>query len=77
MNLSNFQPGMTATIKGFDHCNRYYKQKLLAMGLVPGTQVTITKYSPFNDLIELMIDNFSLILRKSEAEILKINKVNM
>ena len=74
MKLANFYPGTTAIITGFEKCNRNYKQKLLAMGLTPGTMVTINKYSSFNDLVEIMVDNFSLILRKSEAEIIKITK---
>ncbi|MEE3002872.1 MAG: FeoA family protein [Pseudomonadota bacterium] len=77
MKLKNLKPGSTAKIFGFDICNRYYKQKLLAMGLVPGKEVVVAKYSSVSDLIEIVVDNFSLILRKSEAEIVQIEEACM
>jgi Fe2+ transport system protein FeoA len=77
MSINNLKPGTRATIFGFNQGNCIYKQKLMSMGLVPGAEFVISKLSPVSDMVEIIINDFSLILRSSEAEILKIDKVCM
>ncbi|MBT4803421.1 MAG: ferrous iron transport protein A [Legionellales bacterium] len=77
MSINNLKPGSRATVFGFNQGSCTYKQKLMSMGLVPGAEFIISKLSPVNDMVEIFINGFSLILRRSEAEILKIDKVCM
>lgn len=49
-----------------------YRRKLLAMGLLPGTEFTVSHIAPFGDPIEILVRGFSLCLRKNEAAILQI-----
>jgi len=44
-----------------------YRRKLLAMGLTPGTQFTVTRVAPLGDPVEIMVRGFKLSLRKDEA----------
>ncbi len=44
-----------------------YKKKLLAMGLTPGTEFTVTRVAPLGDPIEILVRGFKLSLRKDEA----------
>ena len=43
-------------------------QRLMALGLTPGTQVRIIRVAPFGDPIMLETDDFKVILRKDEAD---------
>lgn len=74
---ANLAAGTKARVAGFAVGNRPYKQKLLAMGIVPGVEFIIKRLSPVNDIMEIMLDNFCIILRQSEAAIIKITKVDM
>lgn len=77
MNISRIKPGSKAIINGFKSGNREYKQKLLSMGLVPGAILKINKLSSMTDIVEIAINNFSLILRLSEASIIDLIEVSM
>ena len=41
--------------------------RLLDMGLIPGAKVTVVKYAPMGDPMELNLYGYSLTLRKAEA----------
>ncbi|MBQ6094199.1 MAG: FeoA domain-containing protein, partial [Lachnospiraceae bacterium] len=43
------------------------RQHLLDMGLIPGAEVTVVKYAPMGDPIEVRIHGYELTLRLSEA----------
>ena len=42
-------------------------RRLLEVGLVPGTKVTLRRVAPLGDPIELKLRNFALSIRRSEA----------
>lgn len=42
--------------------------KLLEMGCLPGTQVTMTHIAPFGDPIAVKVSGYVLSMRKDEAE---------
>lgn len=55
-----------------DAAKKAYKQKLLAMGLTPGTEFTVTRVAPLGDPVEIRVRGFKLSLRKDEAEALVV-----
>jgi len=42
-------------------------RRLLEIGLVPGTKVTLCRVAPMGDPIELKLRNFALSIRRAEA----------
>lgn len=72
MHLHQLKKGSTAKITSFDNCDFHYRQKLIAMGLIPGAELTVSNTSPLCDLIELTVGNLVLALRKTEASILQV-----
>jgi ferrous iron transport protein A len=50
------------------HGARAVVRRLLEVGLVPGTKVTMTRVAPLGDPIELKVRNFALSIRRSEAQ---------
>ncbi len=42
-------------------------RRLLEIGLVPGTEVTLRRVAPMGDPIELKLRNFALSIRRAEA----------
>jgi len=75
MNLSELKIGETGRIIGLKAGEKYYRQKLLSMGLVPGTEVKIARVAPLGDPIELAVRGYALSLRRDEASILQVEKV--
>jgi len=43
------------------------KRRMMDMGLVPGTEVTVKRVAPLGDPIEFIVKGYSLSLRKAEA----------
>ena len=76
MTLHNLAVGDKVKIAGFKKAAPEYKKKLLSMGLIPGTEFTLTRIAPLGDPIEITVRGFSLILRKDEANILKLEKAD-
>lgn len=75
LRLKNLAVGDTGKIVGFDASGKAYRKRLLAMGLTPGTDFSITRFAPMGDPVEIKLRGFSLTLRKDEAAILLIEKI--
>jgi len=73
--LKSLTVGDQAKIVGFDKTGKAYRKRLLAMGLTPGTEFTITRFAPLGDPVEIKIRGFSLTLRKNEASVLLIEQL--
>lgn len=48
------------------------RQHFLDMGVIPGTEITVVKYAPMGDPIELRIHDYELTLRVDDAKKIKI-----
>ena len=73
--LKTLASGDIGRIVGFDQHGGAYRKKLLAMGLTPGTEFTVTRFAPMGDPVEIKLRGFSLSLRKNEASVLLIEKL--
>jgi len=60
--------GVVSKVSGARHTVR----RLLEMGLVPGTQVTVQREAPLGDPIELRIRNYALSIRRTDAHGIEI-----
>lgn len=73
--LNDLNAGDKVKIVGFYKGQASYRNRLLAMGLTVGTEFTLVRTAPLGDPIEISVRGFSLILRKNEAKILKLERV--
>ena len=51
------------------------RQHLLDMGVIPGTEVTVVKYAPLGDPVEVMLHGYELTLRLADAEQILVTPV--
>ena len=73
MKLNELSIGSTATIEAVGGSGAL-RQHFLDMGLIQGTEVTVVKYAPMGDPIELRIHGYELTIRLADAENIKISK---
>ena len=52
------------------------RQHLLDMGVIPGATLTVIKYAPMGDPMEIKIHGYELTLRLSEAEQIVVNRID-
>lgn len=72
MQVSDLSVGQKAVIITLNQGDKAYRQRLLSMGLLPGTEFTVQRIAPLGDPIEIRVRGFALSLRKAEANILTI-----
>jgi len=53
---------------------RSIARRLMELGLVPGTSVTVTRIAPFGDPLELRVRNYALSIRRSEALSIEVDE---
>lgn len=77
-NLTNLNIGESGLVLDIvADSNQYYRQRLLAQGVVPGEILKIKKAAPFGDPIEVVLSSGrSFIIRRQEANIITISKLN-
>ena len=73
MNLSKLPIGSTATIQSVGGAGAL-RQHFLDMGLIQGTEVTVVKYAPMGDPIELRIHGYELSIRLADAENIQVGE---
>lgn len=66
--------GDKARITGLLSGSAGYRQRLLAVGLLPGTEFTLKRIAPMGCPIELKVGQFSVSVRKHEASILQLER---
>ena len=49
--------------------------RLLDMGLIPQTRITVSKIAPMGDPMELLLRGYSLTLRKEDARSITVEEV--
>ena len=74
MKLGELNVGDGGRIAGFEEGGRGYRKKLLAMGLTPGTDFSVTRVAPMGDPVEIEVRGFKLSLRKDEAAAVRVEK---
>jgi ferrous iron transport protein A len=72
MRLKEMKVGGRGRIVGIHQGEKVYRQRLLSMGLIPGTEFTVSRIAPLGDPVEIMVRGFALSLRKGEANIIDI-----
>ncbi|HVE43510.1 MAG TPA: FeoA family protein [Gammaproteobacteria bacterium] len=75
MQLNQLKPGDKVRIQALLGGAKAYRQRLLAMGLLPGVVFTVTRFAPLGDPIEILLRGFALCLRKHEASLLQVEVV--
>lgn len=69
--LDQLQPGEAGIVAKVSGTGAV-KRRIIDMGLVGGTQVTVMKFAPLGDPMEIKVKNFNLSLRKTEAALVEI-----
>lgn len=75
MNLKDLGIGKTAVVTAVGG-EGALRQHFLDMGVIPGAEVTLVKYAPMGDPMELRIHGYELTLRLSDAEKIQISPVS-
>lgn len=75
LSIHDIQPGQKARVVGFNEGDKAYRQRLLAMGLLPGTEFQVSRLAPLGDPVEILVLGFSLALRKAEAAMMCLERV--
>ena len=48
------------------------RQHFLDMGVIPGAEVTLVKFAPLGDPIEITVRGYELSLRKGDAQMIEV-----
>lgn len=67
MTIRDLKEGQSAVVKTVGGKGEL-RQHFLDMGLIPGVRVTLTKFAPMGDPLEIRIHSYELTLRLEEAE---------
>ena len=73
--LNTVSAGQTVKIEKLGG-NGALRQHFLDMGLIPGTEVTIVKFAPMGDPMELRIHGYELTMRLADAENIDVSTVS-
>lgn len=74
LTIADLAVGAHGYVIGYSNVDKNYRRRLLAMGLTPGTKVTLQRVAPFGDPIEVTLRGFALSLRKHEARACEITE---
>lgn len=75
ISLKELYVGDTGRVVGFDKSFLPYRQKMLAMGLTPGTEFTVIRIAPLGDPIEIRVRGTDLSLRQNEVSAIRIERL--
>lgn len=72
MKLSQLQQGQKATIIGFSELSNDVRKKLMVMGLLPDTTVTLIRKAPMGDPLQVEVRGVSLAVRTNIADAIAV-----
>ena len=71
MTLDQLRPGSKCRIKKLSVRDKL-GQRLLDMGVYPGTKLTVVRNAPLEDPMEVALDGFFVSLRHEEARFVEV-----
>ena len=74
MTLKQLQIGESAVIESVGG-HGALRQHFLDMGMIPGVEVTVVKFAPMGDPMEIQLHGYELTLRLEEADQIEISRV--
>ena len=74
MTLKDLEIGKSDVIKSVGGKGAL-RQHFLDMGMIPGAEVTVVKFAPMGDPMELQVHGYELTLRLAEAEQIEIEQI--
>lgn len=72
--LDQLKTGQTGVIKALK-ADGLLRSRLMDMGLIKGSPVTIVRVAPFGDPIEIEVKGYNLSLRKNEAKNIVLEQI--
>jgi Fe2+ transport system protein FeoA len=75
VDLTDFAAGDRGRITGLSRGDRSYRERLLAMGLTPGTEFSVVRLAPLGDPVELNVRGYAISLRRTEAQLLRVERL--
>jgi Fe2+ transport system protein FeoA len=72
--LSDFTIGEKGVVKMVDG-DRRIRRRLFDMGVTPGAEIMLRKKAPLGDPIEVSLRGYELTLRKTEAELVTMERI--
>ena len=73
MTLKDGNPGDAFKIQDIGDSD--LKQRLMTMGLIPGTQIKVLRSAPFGDPMAIGIRSYNLALRREDAAKIEVQKI--
>ena len=73
MTLKDAEIGSTVRIDSIEESE--ITQRLMTMGLIPGTRIEVLRSAPLGDPIAIRVRAYNLALRKDDAEKITVSKV--
>ncbi len=73
--LRDLAIGDKGRVIGLSRGDRGYRERLLAMGLTPGTEFTVRRFAPLGDPVELNVRGTAVSLRRGEAALLQVERI--
>ena len=74
MTLQDGQPGAVVRIDSVG--DSQLKNRLMTMGLIPGTRVEILRAAPLGDPIAIRLRSYNLAIRRSDAAHINVSTIN-
>ena len=75
MTLKELAIGKSAVIRTVG-ASGALRQHFLDMGMIPGAEVTVVKFAPMGDPMELQVHGYELTLRLAEAEQIEVEEID-
>lgn len=75
MKLKEMRPGDRAIVSEYLETESVYSQKLKELGVSPGCLIELVSVAPGGDPMLLKIRDFRISLRKNEADLLELTRV--
>ncbi len=76
MFLQELSPNDRGRVTGYSKGTSDYRRRLLALGVTPGVLFQVTRVAPLGDPIEIRVRGSSISVRKEEARILMVEKMD-
>ncbi len=75
--MTQLHPQHSYKITGFTpEINPAYRQKLLSLGMLPGSIFRVIRVAPLGDPIQIETPRICLVLRKKDLDFIKLSPVD-